>query len=85
VWNQFTVMVENRDRARKRLEEKGIPTDIFYPKTTPAQPVFAKHGWNDAAWPIAAECARRALSLPIFPELTDQEQAQVITALGEVL
>ncbi|MCC6276304.1 MAG: DegT/DnrJ/EryC1/StrS family aminotransferase [Oligoflexia bacterium] len=86
VWNQFTVLVENRDQVRAALEQKGIPTDIFYPKTIPAQPVFkAMGGYNENEFPISQFAASRALALPIFPELRDQEQLSVIKALEEIL
>ncbi|MBK9292995.1 MAG: DegT/DnrJ/EryC1/StrS family aminotransferase [Oligoflexia bacterium] len=80
VWNQFTILIENRDVVRKNLEEKGIPTDIYYPKTIPAQPVLKELGYGDI-YSEAKYCADRALALPIFPELTESEQAQVIDAL----
>ena len=85
VWNQFTVMVPNRDDVRKKLDERGIPTDIFYPKTIPVQPALQKLGVRENDFPVAVDCAKRALALPIFPELTDTEQKAVTTALVEVL
>jgi len=85
VWNQYTIMIENRDAVRKKLEEHGIPTDIFYPKTIPAQPVLQELGYSDDGFPVAKECARKALALPIFPELKDSEQGEVIASLSEIL
>jgi dTDP-4-amino-4,6-dideoxygalactose transaminase len=84
-WNQYTVLVENRDGVRSKLQEKGIPTDIFYPKTIPAQPVLKELGFTENGLPHAVEAARKALALPIFPELTEAEQNQVINAMSEVL
>lgn len=85
VWNQFVVRVENRDEVRGQLMERGIPTDIFYPKTISAQKVFLDRGYDDQNTPIASFCADRALALPIFPELRDEEQQMVISALEQVL
>jgi dTDP-4-amino-4,6-dideoxygalactose transaminase len=85
VWNQYTVLVKDRDGVRKKLEEKGIPTDIFYPKTIPAQPVMQELGYKEQNIPVSVECAKRALALPIFPELTDGEQRKVAEALIQIL
>jgi dTDP-4-amino-4,6-dideoxygalactose transaminase len=85
VWNQYTVLVKNRDVVRAHLEEKGIPTDIFYPKTIPAQPVMKELGYTEAGFPISVQSAAEALSLPIFPELTNEEQDQVINGLVAIL
>jgi dTDP-4-amino-4,6-dideoxygalactose transaminase len=85
VWNQYTVLVDNRDEVRKKLEEKGIPTDIFYPKTIPAQPVMTELGYSEKGFSVSIEMAKKALALPIFPELTDNEQKEVIEALVSIL
>ena len=85
VWNQYVVRVENRDEVRRKLDEKGIPTDIYYPKTIPAQPVMRDLGFNEVGIPVSVSLSERALALPIFPELTDSEQRSVADALKEVL
>lgn len=85
VWNQYVVRVENRDQVRAKLDERGIPTDIFYPKTLPVQPALKDLGLETLHLPVAEDCAAKALALPIFPELTDGEQQQVVQALTEVL
>lgn len=85
VWNQFTVMVDNRDQVRNALTERGIPTDIYYPKTIPAQPVLQELGYPASGWSVSDKCATRALALPIFPELKNAEQDKVVSALLEIL
>lgn len=84
VWNQFTILVDNRNQLRSALEERGIPTDIYYPKTIPEQPVLKSMGFENI-YPEASYCAERALALPVFPELTDSEQKQVTACLLELL
>jgi dTDP-4-amino-4,6-dideoxygalactose transaminase len=85
VWNQYVIQVSNRDAVRKSLDEKGIPTDIFYPKTIPAQPVMQELGFRELDIPHSINAAKGAIALPIFPELTDGEQKEVASALIEVL
>jgi dTDP-4-amino-4,6-dideoxygalactose transaminase len=85
VWNQYVIQVENRDEVRKALESRGIPTDIFYPKTIPAQPIMQELGFRETEMPLSMTAAKKALALPIFPELTDDEQKLVTSGLTEVL
>jgi dTDP-4-amino-4,6-dideoxygalactose transaminase len=85
VWNQFTVLVDHRDEVRRRLDENGIPTDIFYPKTIPAQPVLVEMGFTEDGLPVSVNSAKRALALPIFPELTNDEQRLVVEGLNAAL
>ena len=59
--------------------------NIFYPKTIPAQPVMQELGYSELAYPISVESAKNSLALPIFPELTDDEQKEVVQALKEIL
>ncbi len=85
VWNQYVVLVENRDQVRSHLDAKGIPTDIYYPKTIPAQPVLSELGYGEEKYKVSIDCAKKALALPIFPELTDDEQRQVVGGLEVTL
>ncbi len=85
VWNQFTIMVDNRDEVRSKLEAKGIPTDIFYPKTIPVQPALKEYGFTEESFEVSRKLCERALALPIFPELTNAEQEQAALALIEIL
>ena len=85
VWNQYTVLVENRDRVRADLQERGIPTDIYYPKTIPAQPVLKELGYTEDGFETSVLCAKLALALPIFPDLTGDEQGQVALAVNQVI
>jgi dTDP-4-amino-4,6-dideoxygalactose transaminase len=73
--------VTDRDLFRTRLADRGIATGIHYPHAVHQQPAytqFARHACPEsAAW--AAEC----VSLPCFPEITDDEITMVIASLGQ--
>jgi dTDP-4-amino-4,6-dideoxygalactose transaminase len=85
VWNQYTVLVDHRDDVRAKLAELKIPTEVYYPKTLPVQPALKFLGVDENLFPISVNLAKRAMSLPVFPELTDSEHLQVIDAVKKVL
>ncbi len=82
VWNQFCVRVTHRDQVRQMMLDRGIPTEIYYPFTIPHQEPLRPYS-PKLGWPVSEECARTTLALPIFPELTDEEQGFVISNLRE--
>lgn len=78
IFNQYTVAVENRAGLMERLKEKGIGFEIYYPVPFHAQECFADLGCNAADFPVTSKAADEVLSLPIYPELTKEEQDEVI-------
>jgi len=88
VYHQFTIRVADRDSVTRRLAALGIGTTVHYPVPIPAQPMFRAAGDLErvnAAFPESARAAREVLSLPCYPELTDAEMDEVVTALGTAL
>lgn len=83
VWNQFIVRVPKRDEVQKALAEEGIPTEIYYPMTIPEQKVL-RGICQEKGWSESESAARTSLALPVFPELTAEEQGFVISALQKV-
>jgi dTDP-4-amino-4,6-dideoxygalactose transaminase len=75
----------DRVRFRERLAERGIATGVHYPRVVPLQPVMAGLGYREGAFPIAEEVAATTVSLPLYPELTDDQRAFVVTAVAELL
>ena len=81
VWAQYTVTVTNRDAFQKKCQELGIPTTVHYPMTMPDQPWYAKntpqrHDITHSRW-----AAQHVISLPMFPDMTVEQQAEVIAAV----
>lgn len=81
VYHQFTVLLDDRDVVSKRLGEEGIGNAIYYPVPLHLQEVHAHLGYGPGSLPISEELARRCLSLPIFPELTQGQIARVVETL----
>lgn len=85
VYHQYVVRVQERDRVKALLSERGIATAVFYPIPLHLQECFAGLGLRKGAFPEAEKAAAEVLALPIFPELTDGEMERVAEALSEAL
>jgi dTDP-4-amino-4,6-dideoxygalactose transaminase len=83
VYNQFTIRSRQRDRLQQFLRGRGIPTEIYYPHPLHLQPAFSYLGYKEGQFPHSEAASREALSLPIYPELKEEQQAQVVRAIAE--
>ena len=82
VWAQYTIRVKNRERFAASLKEKGIPTSVHYPSPLHHQPVYA-HLRERYHLPVAEKAAREVISLPRFPDMTDEQMERVVRAVRE--
>jgi dTDP-4-amino-4,6-dideoxygalactose transaminase len=82
VYNQFTIRCTERDVLREHLYREGIPTEIYYPHPLHLQPAFAYLGYQEGSFPHAESAAREVVSLPIYPELTEDQQQTIVSALA---
>ncbi len=85
VYHLYVVRLPERDRVRRRLAEKGIQTGIHYPVPLHLQPAYRHLGLGQGAFPVAEKAAAQILSLPMYPELTVDQQLAVAEALAEAL
>ena len=85
VWNQFVIRVPaaRRDPLRRRLEERGIASAVYYAIPLHLQPALAFLGHRPGEFPNAERAANESLALPIFPGLTDADLSRVADALGD--
>ena len=79
VYHLYVIRTEKRDALKKYLGEAGIGTVLNYPKALPFYPAYAYLGHKPADFPVAYANQSRILSLPIFPEMTD-EMIQYVAA-----
>jgi dTDP-4-amino-4,6-dideoxygalactose transaminase len=83
IYHQYVVRVPQRDALRGFLAERGVSTEVYYPIPLHLQPCFAFLGYHTADLPVAEAAAREVLALPMFPELTDEEQQYVVDAIAD--
>jgi dTDP-4-amino-4,6-dideoxygalactose transaminase len=84
VWHLFVVLHPRRDEIRRELEARGIPTGLHYPVPVHLQDAYAYLDHRPGDFPIAERVARDCFTLPLYPEMTDEHQDRVITALREI-
>jgi len=83
VYHQYTLRVQRRDKLQAFLNELGIATMIYYPIPLHLQPVFNQLGYKKGDLPETEKAANEALSLPMFPELKQEQQDYVIEKIIE--
>lgn len=83
VFHQYTLRVPNRDELQSFLREQGIATMIYYPTALHLQPVFKDLGYQEGDLPETEKATKEALSLPMYPELKQEELDFVIEKIVE--
>jgi dTDP-4-amino-4,6-dideoxygalactose transaminase len=82
IFNQYVIRVPDRDRVRERMASMGIGTEIYYPVPFHLQECFASLGHRHGDFPEAESAAAEVLALPIYGELTADQQREVVSALA---
>lgn len=85
VYAQYTIEVDDRDAFESRMKALGVPTAVHYPQPLHLQPVFERLGQPEGRFPAAEAAARRVVSLPMHPYLTEADQAKVVRAVREAV
>lgn len=81
VYHQYTIRSPRRDALREHLKTAEIDTGVYYPLPLHLQPCFAYLGYRRGAMPVAEKAAQEVLSLPIYPEMSREQQGHVIEAI----
>lgn len=85
VYAQYTIQVNDRDAVVARLAARGIPTAVHYPIPLHLQRAFARYGYRAGDFPVAEAVATRVFSLPMGPDLGEDDQSSVVRAVQEVV
>jgi dTDP-4-amino-4,6-dideoxygalactose transaminase len=78
IFNQFTLRVERRDELKSHLDECGIGNSVYYPVALHLQECFRDLGYGEGDFPHAEQACREVISLPVYPELTEDQRETVV-------
>jgi dTDP-4-amino-4,6-dideoxygalactose transaminase len=97
VWNQYTIRIRQpsdqpqneavpfRDTVRDRLQQKNVISMVYYPLPLHLQPAYQALGYQPGQLPVSEQASHEVLSLPMFPELSAEQQEQVAYCLKDCL
>jgi len=81
VYHLYVIRTARRDALRQYLKERGIETALHYPVALPFLPAYKYLGHTSADFPVAYDHQNRILSLPIYPEMTEEKIQYVVDAI----
>jgi dTDP-4-amino-4,6-dideoxygalactose transaminase len=85
VYHVYAIRVQERDAVQRRLQEKGVGCAVHYPVPIHLQEACRSLGYTKGAFPIAENLADEFLSLPMFPELTEEQISYVARCVSEAV
>jgi len=81
IYHLYIVQSEERDKMTKKLGEKGIATGVYYPVPLHLQKAFGDLGYRKGDLPVGEYLSERTFALPMFPEMTEEEQDYIIESV----
>ncbi len=82
IYHQYVPRVSDRDGVSSYLATKGITTRVYYPLCLHLQQCFGSLNYKEGDFPIAEKLSHECLALPIFPELTEEEQRYIVSSIA---
>jgi dTDP-4-amino-4,6-dideoxygalactose transaminase len=83
IYHQYVIRANERDRLQEFLEDRGIATAIYYPLPLHLQKCFSYLGYRKGDFPVSEKASREVLALPIFPELTAEQQDFIVSSISK--
>jgi len=81
VFHLYTILAEDREELRGYLKSRGVGTGVYYPAPLHLQPAYADLGYTKGEFPVSESACERNLSLPMYPELSDEQIHYVAQAV----
>jgi len=81
IYNQFVIRAKNRDDLKKYLIENGVGCEVYYPLCFHEQNCFSYLGYKRWDFPVAEKAAAEVLAIPVYPELTEEQQNYVVSVI----
>ena len=85
VYHQYTIRVPRRDHVQKFLADRGIASTVYYPWPIHLQPIYKSLNYSTGSFPETERACEEALSLPIYPELTEKQIARVAETIAAAI
>ena len=85
VYHLYVIRVAQRDEVLQKLKEKGVGAGIHYPIPLHRQPAYVKLGYGSQSLPVSEQVASEIISLPLYPELTEDQIGYVTNAIKEII
>jgi dTDP-4-amino-4,6-dideoxygalactose transaminase len=85
VWHLYVIRVPRRDHVLRYLQSEGVNAAIHYPVPVHLQPAFRDLGYGRGDFPVAEAAAGQLLSLPLYPQITAEQQERVTTTIRRAL
>jgi len=83
ICHQYVIRAARRDQLRRFLSERKIGSEVYYPVPLHLQECFQYLGYTEGSLPESERAAREALALPIYAEITEEEQRVVVQAVAD--
>jgi UDP-2-acetamido-2-deoxy-ribo-hexuluronate aminotransferase len=84
-WAQYSILSERRGEIQAGFQRAKIPTAIYYPKPLHLQTAFAYLGYRSGDFPVSENAARRILSVPMHPYLTEAQISKIVDVIGKAI
>jgi dTDP-4-amino-4,6-dideoxygalactose transaminase len=85
VFHQYTLKINDgkRDELKKHLEDKGVPTMIYYPIPLHLQKAYSRDGFGEGSFPLTESLSKEVISLPIHTEIKEEQLNYIVNSIKE--